>query len=579
MAASAVSLKKPLRCKRTLNQLLIFTVPGMRYRYFSLLLACCGTLALPPRARAQQPALPPNAPVQTARTELPLTDRDSEVHVQALPADSTVVLLVGREHALSSRTDFTFQQYGPDLHLRQETALKVADEFSFVRMCTEGTTVYALFASHNTAGRLLVAAYNGPLGQTRSQQFDTKLSREVIELKALDGRLFATVVLQDQLHVTALLLDVATGQMQYLPAVYENVPTQLTFVADAATRRAEYVLSQTNGRKSRLLLKQLTDKGQLVSSEFVQAESERSLITAQVTPPQDTTARLLMGTYSLRDPNYAQGVFATDLSRPAPGAPTAAKAPLRFYDFLHLKHFFDYLKPRKQARLRQRVARRLARSMAPMRWHYRLLLHELLPQPDGGYVLVAEVYTPHYRYNSYATSYGSPFGSFGNQYYSSGYGYGNGGPGSVYAPGGYSPYGNSRSFDGYQTTHALVCGFDRKGNLVWDNIFVVENLRRAELEEAVRLQSLPDGRLVLAYLDENKLRYKVVNRGESAPNDQHVPISTGTGEQGQERATDTDQYDLLPWYGGRFLALGYQHVRVSHGADREVFFMNTVVFQ
>ena len=549
----------------------------MKHRYFSLLLACCGTLALLPCAQAQKatPPLPPDAPVQTARTELSLKENDSEVHAQALPADSSVVLLLGRERALSSKTEFSFQRYDHTLHLRQETALKVPDEFSFVRMCAEKTTVYALFTSRHTAGRLLVAAYNGPLGQTRLQQFDTKLSREVVELKALDGRLFATVLLQDQLHVTALLLDVATGHMQYLPSVYEPLPTQLTFVADAATRRAEYVLSQTNGRKSRLLLKQLTDKGQLVSSEFVQAESERSLITAQVTPPQDTTARLLMGTYSLRDPTYAQGVFATDLSRPAPGAAGATKPPLRFYDFLHLKHFFDYLKPSRQARLRQRVARRLARSVSPMRWHYRLLLHELLPQADGGYVLVAEVYLPHYRYNSYNSYYGSPFGSFGNQYYSPGLG------GAGYSPYGYSSYGSPRAFDGYQTTHALVCGFDRKGNLVWDNIFVVENLRRTDLEEAVRLQPLPDGRLVLAYLDGDKLRYKVVNRGESAPNDLHVPISTGPDATalGPERPTDTAQYDLLPWYGGRFVALGYQHVRVSHGPDREVFFMNTVAFR
>ena len=88
---------------------------GMKHRYYSLLLACCGTLALLPGAWAQKVApLPANAPVQTARTELPLNERDSEVHVQALPADSSVVLLVGREHALSSRTDFSFQRVIPD---------------------------------------------------------------------------------------------------------------------------------------------------------------------------------------------------------------------------------------------------------------------------------------------------------------------------------------------------------------------------------------------------------------------------------------------------------------------------------
>ncbi|MDB5235264.1 MAG: hypothetical protein JWR44_2257 [Hymenobacter sp.] len=531
----------------------------MKLRYFSLFLSFW-LLAGPAALYAQRtPLAPPaGAPRQTARTELYLEQSDSEVHVQALPADSTVVLLLGRNRPLSSKTTFSFQQYDQNLHLRQDSPLEVPDEFDFTRMCAEGSTVYALFTSRSTPGRLLAVAYNGQLGRVRTQQYETRLSREIVELKALDGRLFATVLLNDQLHVTALLLDVATGQMQYLSSIYEPLPTQLTFVADAATRRAEYVLSQTNGRKSRLLLKQLTDRGQLVSSEFVQAESERSLITAQLTPPQDTTARLLMGTYSLRDPSYAQGLFATSL---LPDVGTGTKPALRFYDFLHLKHFFDYLKPSRQARLRLRTERRLARSSPPLRWHYRLLLHELVPQADGGYVLVAEVYIPHYRYNSYG-SYTGPYNNLGNQF--------------GYA----SPYASSRVFDGYQTTHALVCGFDRGGNLIWDNTFVVNNLRRFNLEEAVRLQPLPDGRLVLAYLDEDKLRYKVINRAESSANDFQVPLKTNTAatEGSTERATDTFQADLLPWFGSRFVATGYQRVRVEHGKDREVFFMNTVVF-
>ena len=530
----------------------------MKIHYLFFLFAV-GGLSSPPAVCAQkpEPPLPANAPRQTARTELLLEQSNSEVHMQALPTDSTVVLLIGRDQPLSSKSTFSFQQYDQALHLRQETPLEVPNEFDFTRMCAEGTTVYALFTSHSNSGRLWVAAYNGPLGQVRTQLFETKLSREVVELKALDSRLFATVLLTDQRHLTALLLDVATGQMQYLSSIYEPLPTQLTFVADAASRRAEYVLSQTNGRKSRLLLKQLTEHGQLVSSEFVQAESERSLITAQLTPPQDTAARLLMGTYSLRDPDYAQGLFATDL-RPAAG--TGAKSPLRFYDFLRLKHFFDYLKPSRQARLRLRNERRVAHSSPPLRWRYRLLLHELLPQPDGGYLLVAEVYYPHYRYTSYG-GYPTPFSNLGNQY-----------------GGGYN--GNSRIFDGYQTTHALVCGFDRAGTLLWDNIFVVDNLRRAELEEAVRLQPLPDGRLVLAYLDEAKLRYKLINRAESAPDDQQVLIQTGSGpsETSPERAGETSQTDLLPWFGSRFVAAGYQRVRVEHGPDRQVFFLNSVVF-
>jgi hypothetical protein len=519
----------------------------MKLCYLPLLLLPLGWPALAGAQKQPQPE-PANAPVQSARTELPLQTSNSEVHVQPLAADSSVVLLLGRDKPFSSKTSFVFQQYNQLLLLQHERPVTVPEEFDFTRMAAENTTVYALFSSHKVPGRLWIAAYDGRGGEVRTQEFDTKMSREIVELKAMDGSLFATVLLNDQQHVTALLLDVATGRMQYLPAVYEPLPTQLTFVADASSRRAEYVVSQTNGRKTRLLLKQLTDRGQLVRSEFVQAESERSLITAQLSPPQDTTTRLLMGTYSLRDANYAQGLFATDLSA-APGT----RSSLRFYDFLRLKHFFDYLKPHRQARLRLRTERRAARAVAPLRWHYRLLLHELLPQPGGGYVLVAEVYYPHYRYNNYGS-----------------------GPGGALM----MPYGmgNSRIFDGYQTTHVLVCGFDRQGTLLWDNTFVVENLRRYELEEAVSLRPLADGRLVLAYLDNSKLRYKVVNRAEHSPNDEYVRIHTSPAGV-PEKVSDTARSELLPWFGSRFIASGYQTVQPAQGPGREVFFLNAVVFQ
>ena len=519
----------------------------MKFLVFLLLLLPCWSVLV----QAQKTPLPPppDAPVQTARTELPLSTDNSEAHVQALPADSSVVILLGRDRPFSSKVSFFFLQYDRDLRLRRERPVEVPDEFQFTRICSEGTAVFALFSSRTMPGRLWAMAFDGLTGAVRTQQFETRLSREIVELKALDGTLFATVLLADHLHVTAILLNIATGQMQYLPSVYEEIPTQFTFVADAASGRAEYVVTQTNGRKTRLLLKQLTDRGQLLRSEFVQAESERNLITAQLSPPQDTTARLLTGTYSLRDPNYAQGLFATDLS----ASPDGPKASLRFYDFLRLKHFFDFLNPRRQARLRLRIDRREARSVAPLRWHYRLLLHELVPLAGGGYALVAEVYYPHYRYNSYSGSL-SPVGS---------------GP--------TGPYASSRVFDGYQTTHVVVCGFDRQGTLLWDNTFVVDNLRRYELEETVRLRPLEDGRLVLAYLDENKLRYKLINRAEATPNDLQVPLQTN-GPSIVEKTTNTEQADLLPWFGSRFLASGYQKVRSATGAEREVFFLNSVVF-
>ncbi len=532
---------------------------------YCLLLTAGLLLGGGPPLRAQRrgaPTLPPppGAPVQAARLELELDPNTSEAHVQPLPADSSVVVLLGRPRSpLSRESVFAFQQYDRDLHLRTERPVEVPEEFSFVRMCAEPRIVYALFNSTDHPGRLLVAAYDAQGGQALTQVFETKMVRDVVELKALDGHLFATVTLADGLHLTALLLDVATGRLQFLSSVYEPLPTQLSFVADAVAGRAEYVLTQTNGRKSRLLLKQLTNRGQLLSSEYVQAESERSLITAQLSPPQDTSARLLMGTYSLRDPQYAQGLFATDLS-----ATSGRRTPLRFYDFRRLKHFFDYLNPAHLARLERRAERRAANAQEPQRWHYRLLLHELLPQPDGGYVLAAEVYAPRYRSSPYYSS----------RYYGRGMGYG-GLPFDY--PTGFNTYGTPRTFDGFQTSHVVVCGFDRAGALLWDNTYVLDDVHRRDLEETVRVLPLPDGRLALAYLRDDKLHYKLVNRADTAPNDLAVPLFTPPADS-PEKVLDSDPADLLPWFGTRFVASGYQRIRRPGQPDHDVFFLNAVAF-
>jgi hypothetical protein len=529
-------------------------------KHFFALLVCLGPLAL--WAQQAETPSPPGAPIQTARTELLLDPYSDEVAVQTLPSDSAVVLLISRQPKLVGPTQYYFAHYRSNLVLHREKAVEIKDEYDIVRLCSEPGVVYALFRSRITPGRLLVAAYDARGGQVRTQEFDTKQYRHLVSVRAVDGRLLATVTLADQLHQTVLLLDVATGRFQFLPSLYEPLTTELTSVMDAPAGRAEFILSQTNGRKQRLMLKQLSaEQGQLLRSELVQTESERTLITAQLSPPQDTSARLLAGTYGLRGPQYAQGLFTTDLTAP-PANPNDPRPALRFYDFRRLRHFFEYLNPAKEARLRTRSARRDEREEAPLRWHYRLLLHELLPQPGGGYTLVAEVYYPRYIYNSYGpTSSLNGLGGFNN-------------------PGTYGQAYNvpGRTLLGIRTTHVLVCGFDRKGSLLWDNSYVVDSdLLHSELEEAVRTLTLPDGRLVLAYLLENELHYKLINQGQDGPNDLKVPIFTA-GPSIKEKVLDTSQPDVQPLSGRQYVASGFQRIQSERMPERQVFFLQTLNF-
>jgi hypothetical protein len=530
---------------------------------------CC---LLPLSLCAQRsPAPPPaDAPRQLARTELLLDPSTDEVQVQAMPTDTAVVLFIRHEGPGMRKPRYVFQQYGADLRLRRETPVEVPVEFELQRLGAEPGIVYALFRAPDKTGRLLAVAYDTREGQVRLQTFDTKLCREVVALKAMAGRLLVNVTLSDQQHQTVLLLDVASGHFQFLPSLYEPLDTELTSVANRPAGHAEFVLSQSNGRKQRLQLKRLSaEHGQLLSSEFVQTESERSLLTAQLSSPEDTTTRLLAGTYGLRDWRYVQGLFATDLTSRSATAANARPA-LRFYDFKRFRHFFDYLKPTREARLRDRTARREARKASPVRWHYRLLLHELLRQPDGGYTLVGEVYTPQYNYSPYSSGLPiSPYSVTGRNSL------------NAYSGGGYNPYinyGSNRNFVGFRTTQAVVCGFDKRGNLLWDNAFVVgPGLVRTALEEAVQPLALADGSLVLAYLLDNELHYKRISQSEPAPNDAKVELLTSPTSQ-PEKVLEVQQPELLPWKGNEFLATGFQKIKAERGAERQVFFLQAVQF-
>ncbi|MBT9391742.1 hypothetical protein KLP40_01090 [Hymenobacter sp. NST-14] len=534
----------------------------MKYCYLLCCLLGVISTGLAQKSAPPKPAVEPRQPL---RTELLLESSNSDVQVQPLVEDSSLVLLVERDPVLMGKPEHYFQKF--DKHLRPASAvpLAVPRGYDFQRICAEGTDVYALFSGPDN-GTLWVAAYDTKTGELGQGEFKTKRTRQIHDLKALEGNLFVTVEV-DQ-HLTLLLLDLHQATFRFLPSVFETLPTRFTFLADSVTKRAELILSETNGFKSRLQLKQLDDDGQLLRTEFVQAGSERGLLDAQLSPG-DSAARLLAGTYTLRDSRYSQGLFASDLT--AGVTETGQRRSLRFYDFLNFKHFFDFMKPARLARMRQRHERRRA-SDRQFRHRFQLLMHDMLPTPEG-YVLVSEVYYPRYNTSNY------PYGNFGGL---GSYGYSNlGGLNGFGYPSRYNGFSTGRRpSEGYRTTHALLCGFDRQGNLLWDNSFLLKDVDHAQLQETVCFRPLPNGQFAVAYLKDDNFYYKLVDRSAPAPNDWQVTLRPSPTEAGprEEKATSTQQEQLMAWYGTRFLAVGYQHIRPEQGPGRDVFFLNVLEF-
>jgi hypothetical protein len=176
-------------------------------------------------------------------------------------------------------------------------------------------------------------------------------------------------------------------------------------------------------------------------------------------------------------------------------------------------------------------------------------------------LLVAESYYPRYSYPTYSN----------RNFYNSAFTF--------------NPYLNSNStyrgdyvFDGFQYTHAVVAGFNRRANLLWDNSLEINDIKNMELEQHVKV--LPtENRADLAYLFENILHDKVIKDSLVIAPKKSIPIQLSNDEEEAVKKEGAANF-LAYWYDDYMIASGVQRLRSKKlgrfGVERRVFYINKI---
>lgn len=473
-------------------------------------------------------------PAQPVRLELPFDLETTEAEVIALP-DSSLLVYHRTDDLWQTDATFSFTKYDARLEpLWSDTASLVSDS-ELLRHYTEAPYIYLVFGEDDLQ-QYTVVRLNYHTGQARHRRYELEQLDAVYEFVVLQGNYF--IIGNDRREQKPLLLHLnsRTGETQVLPSVYGEQSSFSDLLADTARKRVDAVLSESNGRISRLQVKSFAPGGGLVSSQFILQQENRRLLQAEIAPAYDSR-RMLFGTYGAGDLQFNQGFFT------APVTDAVIDEEGRFYSMLDLKNFFRYLKPRQEARTRRRETERQEDGKNP-RYRYRLLLHDLITTPTG-YVLAAEVYYPQY------TSGSSNWGldrtiSMGR-----------------------------RPQQGYKRTHAVALCFDKQGKLRWDNIFPLEGIVTYRLVHTVEVNSLPDGRVVMAYPEEEKIIYRVMDGDKFT--DEETETELLTYEEG-DKIQETYSPGIIRWYGSSFAAFGFQRVKPAKGSARTVFYINKLTF-
>lgn len=296
-----------------------------------------------------------------------------------------------------------------------------------------------------------------------------------------------------------------------------------------------------DGRKT-ISFKSFNENGDLIKNINLQPSDDKSLLFGRVINI-DSETDLIAGTYTRKRSDMSRGIFLARIS-------ATGDQEINYYNYADLKNFFSYMKAKRQKRVQERIERRKIKGKKN-KFSYYLLVHDVVPW-EGRYIMLGEAFYPKYSQSSY---YGSPYFPYRGNY--------------------------GMAFEGYKYTHAVVFGFDRRGRLIWDNSFEINDVTSYTLERYVHISQSSD-QMALVYMYENEIRTKIIQGNDVVEGKTFNELQL-TFEDDVVDQNESEYGGIEKWYGGNLFAYGIQKIKNTKDqrvrSEREVFFINKIVYR
>jgi hypothetical protein len=296
-----------------------------------------------------------------------------------------------------------------------------------------------------------------------------------------------------------------------------------------------YVLLK-NSKNCKFLLKVYNYDGKLISNTTL-GEKKKLPVNGKIlkTPEGEY---FLAGNYADNCSDYSIGFYTHSLS---------GTEETKFYDFIELNNFLSYLPEKRQERVKKRIKNKKLKGK-DFKLRHRLLLHDPV-KTSGGNTLFAEVFYPEFK------NYNNTFMPVTRNY--------------RFVSSNYLNYNN------FRYTHALICTFDNKGNLKWDNSVSLNEIQSRTLDQKVQLSEV-DGKFIIAYPDEGVIKTTIIKQSETQEAEN---INLEEGNQ-DIRILDSQENELSSWYDHVFIAYGIQSVKSPNGLiPADVFYLSKLTYE
>jgi hypothetical protein len=358
-------------------------------------------------------------------------------------------------------------------------------------------------------------------------------------------------------HPILVKVDLKTKKGMVMATNYKGTAGILDIGCNDADKTLNTLFYNRPSKKvNKVFLKEYNEEATESNQYEIDPEGENMLLNGRLLSSKTAGEKFLAGTFSLPKkegiivklkkamaPNSYQptpsGIYITKLNG-------VSQEYIEYYKFSQLKNFFKFLGGKTEKKAKEKVEKREKRGKSEG-INYRFIFHDAINH-NGQKVIVAEAYYPEYHYEYYIDANGKA--------------------------------SSRRVFDGFRYTHALVLGFDTKGELLWDNCFEIADILTMNLKERVKIMPLGDD-VMLAYAVGGYIKSKIIRENDVVDGKTSTKIES---EFLNDKVKANYNSDMSFWYDNYFLASGFQKIKNKDGKKvvdkkkRTVFYFNKIVF-
>lgn len=481
--------------------------------------------------------------IQPNRIEFEIGPKDGQF--QIIPADDNGMLVVNPTRSRNKdKYEWQFYLLDSTLNVVWKRNYDISINTNFLGYDHSGESFYMLFGkSQYKLEKMEVMELSAVSGDSTQYTIDTVFPMQLGFFESLGNTLIFGGYAN--FRPVVMLFDTEKRKPKVLPGFYNSKSDILDIQTNDESKHFTVMLRETTIKKKiTISLRTFQTNGEILVTKKLDAEYEKSLIDG-VSTFFKSGVQYVTGTYARRKSEYSRGLYIAKLNR-------GEQELIKYHNYADLNNFFSYMRAKRETRVKERITRRKVKGKK-VKFNYRLLVHDIIQRGEE-YVLIGEAYYPKYS-------------SGGSNYYSG-------------AVEGNTDWINP-NFLGFRYTHAVVVGFDKNGEVLWDNSFEINDILSYDLKKYVNV-SVEKDKIVLIYSYEDVIRAKVIQGNEILEGKSFNPIEL-TFQSDEIDETNAEMEGLEKWYDNYFYAYGIQRIKNMKDSNvklnRKVFYINKISYK